>query len=657
MLLLPTSRARRRPVPALVAVLAVLTVAVTAAGLVRPALADEVTGRPGSAWTVAGHGWGHGRGMSQVGAQGAAASGRSADDILAFYYPGTAAGSIPLDHVFVQLSGDVGLTGAPSSSVELAAGQSLTATDLATNRTVVLPTAPDRWRVVPDATTSTLKVQQRVSGSWSDYAFSGSSTVAGPVQFSVGSGYLRRYYPGGGWREYRGLMWAVSKGPGAIAAESVVWNQEYLEAVVPSELGSSSRLTAAQNDQALQAQAVAARSYMDNRRSSNRRQGLPYDICDDTRCQVYGGVAVSTDGSTSRPVEAAAASAAVDATDGKVRTYGGSSALTEFSASNGGWSVAGSLPYEVAQADPYDGVTGSASHSWTATLRPADLERAFPAVGHLTAVDVVSRDGHGEWGGRVGTVQLRGTDSSGRATSVSTTGAGVVGAHSWPGSSDGLRSAWFDLGAPPSGTLDGTDGVDGGLSARGWTYDPDSPTTALATHVYVDGAGAAVVQASESRPDVAAAFPVAGPAHGYSAAVFAPPGDHTSCTYGIDVGPLPAGNTTLGCRRVTVPGSHDPIGFLDGAEPASGGLHVHGWAIDAETQAPIRVHVYVDGSAVAGLTASASRPDVARVHPLLGAAHGYDAVLPVGPGRHHVCAYGINTGPGGNALLTCVDTS
>src|SRR3954449_13569805 len=55
------------------------------------ARADEVAApAPDGSFAVEGHGWGHGRGMSQYGAQGASELGKTADDIPAFYYPGTA---------------------------------------------------------------------------------------------------------------------------------------------------------------------------------------------------------------------------------------------------------------------------------------------------------------------------------------------------------------------------------------------------------------------------------------------------------------------------------------------------------------------------------------------------------------------------------------
>ncbi|MBI3257330.1 MAG: CAP domain-containing protein, partial [Actinobacteria bacterium] len=48
--------------------------------------------------------------------------------------------------------------------------------------------------------------------------------------------------------------------------------------------------------------------------------------------------------------------------------------------------------------------------------------------------------------------------------------------------------------------------------------------------------------------------------------------------------------------------------------------------------------------------ASAKRGDVAGAYPGYGAAHGFDVVVPLGS---QVCAYGINQGPGANALLGC----
>ncbi|MFI2708118.1 hypothetical protein ACH5WX_11280, partial [Nocardioides sp. CER28] len=43
----------------------------------------------GGALHLTGHGYGHGRGMSQYGAEGAARQGLTSAQIIGFYYPGT----------------------------------------------------------------------------------------------------------------------------------------------------------------------------------------------------------------------------------------------------------------------------------------------------------------------------------------------------------------------------------------------------------------------------------------------------------------------------------------------------------------------------------------------------------------------------------------
>jgi hypothetical protein len=101
----------------------------------------------------------------------------------------------------------------------------------------------------------------------------------------------------------------------------------------------------------------------------------------------------------------------------------------------------------------------------------------------------------------------------------------------------------------------------------------------------------------------------------------------------------------------------DPVGALDRVQPVSGGLRARGWALDPETTAPVKVHLYVDGRFERAVVADASRPDVAAAHPAYGPLHGYDAVLDVPPGPHLVCAYAVNVATGTtNPLLGCRPT-
>jgi len=63
--------------------------------------------------------------------------------------------------------------------------------------------------------------------------------------------------------------------------------------------------------------------------------------------------------------------------------------------------------------------------------------------------------------------------------------------------------------------------------------------------------------------------------------------------------------------------------------------------------------VHVDGIGANLGAAANDRPDVGKVFPSFGSAHGFDTVLSAAPGQHNVCAFGINVNQGGNVLLGC----
>jgi hypothetical protein len=99
--------------------------------------------------------------------------------------------------------------------------------------------------------------------------------------------------------------------------------------------------------------------------------------------------------------------------------------------------------------------------------------------------------------------------------------------------------------------------------------------------------------------------------------------------------------------------SGSPIGALDSVTPGIASVRVSGWVIDPDTRGAARVHVYVDKGGIA-TTAARARPDLARVYPRYGPAHGFIVVLHAAPGVHRVCAYGLNVvGAGRTTTLGC----
>ncbi len=414
-----------------------LTVAVTARPAAAAVTVNEVYPvQAGGTFSLDGHGWGHGHGLSQYGAQGGASLGKTADQITSFYYPNTARATLPntLIRVLLQARSE--------TDSQLYPATGLTVTDLASGTKATLPSGPTRWRAVTDA--AGLHVQS-YSGSWAPLALGGKTVVTGPIQFG-GPPSLRLGAADGSSREYRGALRVVRLSATAVESINVLPLDSYLMGVVPRE-SSSSWMPAA-----LQAQSIAARSY-----SAYKRAHAPstqaFDICDTTMCQVYGGVSSYSASGIRTVLEATSTNDAVRQTAGVVRTYQGQPIFAEFCSSNGGWSTDGGQPYLVAQRDDWDGAVYSTVHSWTATVTAAQLQARFPSVGTLKSLRITGRDGNGEWGGRVKTVVLEGVNSAGAATSVTTTGAGVYYAHTWPASSDGLRGTWWTVRAPLNNVL------------------------------------------------------------------------------------------------------------------------------------------------------------------------------------------------------------
>ncbi|MHA3837381.1 SpoIID/LytB domain-containing protein [Terrabacter sp. AAH1] len=348
-----------------------------------------------AAFALSGAGFGHGIGMSQWGAYGAATKGLTWQQILAFYYPGTTLGSqgSPALRVWLSALG----TAAP----RFAKQTGLTVTD---GRRTAKLAATASWRTV--AAGSNLDLQYLSGSTWVTSSTWRASTV--PFTFSRGTSPVRTVLPGSTQRDYPGFIRVVPSAGKALAV-NVVPFETYLRSVVPVEMSPSWPAAA------LTAQAVAARSYAASQRADAGSR--VYDTCD-VSCQVYKGSAdYSSAGALQRTWADARSTAAVQASAGLVLSYGGKPALTQFSASNGGWSHSGSVAYLPAQSDPYDGVVASTSNprAWTRSLTAIEIQRAYPSIGTLRTLAIPSRTGGttaAPWGGRTASVTLSGASGS-----------------------------------------------------------------------------------------------------------------------------------------------------------------------------------------------------------------------------------------------------
>ena len=596
-----------------------------------PAMAAEFTPVPADGnFSITGHGFGHGIGMSQYGALGAARQGLSAGEILNFYYPGTMQQQIGNPTIRVHL------TPYDSSGITMVAptGQQMTVTDQASGASVTGPTT--MYKVMIDATAMHVWFLDPADSTWKPFAVGTSADTAGPVTFSTASG-VRMYSNNGTARQYRGSIRIVRLNTTTAAAVNYVDMQSYLYGVVPREMPDSWGQPAA-----LQTQAVAARSYA----LSVSTPSANWDICDTTACQVYGGQAMVSTTGVVTTIEGPNSKAAIDSTSGIALYYNGAPAFTQFSASNGGQVAAGSKPYLVAKPDPYDTAAIDPNVNWTAKVSAASLQASYPSVGTVQGLQVVSRDGNGDFGGRVTSLQLVGTNGTAQISNTYL----------------GLKSNYWTAGTGPSatpvilnrgtavGNFESVASAGPGLVAvAGWSFNSISTSVADYVDVSIDGLTVGRIPANQVRNDVAAAFPGAGPYHGFSAAFPTTGGTHTVCVYGIDG----VKNPQLKCLSVKLP-SGNPFGNLERVQDVGTGVLLSGWTIDPDTAASTNVHVYVDGN-FAGLTsASNPRGDVGNAFPGYGDNHGFSIVVNVGQGTHTICAYSINIGIGTtNPALRC----
>lgn len=402
---------RRLLPPALLAAAALAAGGAAASGQTQappPATAPApATPTAPASFTFVGRGFGHGIGMSQYGARGRALAGWSARRILAAYFTGVRFGRARNRTVRVLLS----------TALQEARFWS-------PRRWRLLGRRPGGRNVTPLRAGATYMLQARADGTLAvKRGRSVVAVVAGPVRFQSRAK--------GGWvawgptqpeaaRRYRGGIRALPSG-GRFDLVNVVAMEDYLRGVVPREMPSSWGDDA---PAALAAQAIAARSYV----LSTMTPTTTYDVFDDQRSQVYGGV----------DAEDRRSNRAVRRTRGTVLTYDGDVITAYFFSTSGGrtedvqnvFAGSGPRPYLKSVPDPFDKI--SPYHVWPdpPTFSARRLGDLLGLGAPVTSVDVVRR------GISPRVVQAKVTTATGRAATFSGwTMRGKLG----------LRDSWFSV--------------------------------------------------------------------------------------------------------------------------------------------------------------------------------------------------------------------
>ncbi len=364
-----------------------ILLALTGLGLVLAVSAPAGAGAPAptkptavtaTTFLVSGRGWGHGVGMSQYGALGYAQEGWTYDRILGHFYTGAELGPAPVARVRV-------LVAEAKASV------------------IVRSSVPFRVRDV-FGTTYALPAGDVPLGPKLRVTVNGTPTeLAGPILFLPGPAPLELDRP------YRGQL-AVAVTGQKLDAINVLGLEEYLQGVVAREMPS------AWPDEALKAQAVAARSYA----LSHRVTGKAFDLYADVRSQVYGGITGEHPRTT----------AAVQATKAQVLLWEGKPIDALFHSTSGGATLDAvevfgkAVPYLTGVEDPHSAL--SPVHRWG----PTAVAETTLRKGLKLRVPVTSLQLARAASGRVASVQVATTTGTTKVSGATLRLAG------------GLRSTW-----------------------------------------------------------------------------------------------------------------------------------------------------------------------------------------------------------------------
>ena len=420
----------------LVAVLIAVPVDTARAASCFPAGGQRMPSAPGASgrFVFNGHGWGHGIGMSQYGAQGAAKLGCSVTDILTTYYPGISVNQAAMpDTIRVGI-----VPNRPSGPLVTTYDVEVTAGSMTW---VLRDIDPDTGAVVPvevrqsAGTTWQVAVQPDASFVVRDVAISGDDGVVleggdglSALRATIGSATVR--LPKEGHTYKRGAFEFFPRRSGEDADGMYVTLQitsTSETSAMDAYLYGLAEMPSSWEPAALQAQAIVGRSYAlaQHQAYGGNRSDCRCDLFDSTSSQHYTGYDKEGEATYGQRWVAAVA-----ATSGRIMTSNGRTAVGFYASSHGGHSetnvfVWGGSPVSYLQPvddSRWDLASGNPNAAWSVGFSAEELQTRLAGVGiDVGAVQSVSLPAPRGVSGRVGDpargaggVLVQGTEGSTR---------------------------------------------------------------------------------------------------------------------------------------------------------------------------------------------------------------------------------------------------
>lgn len=345
---------------------------------------------PPAQFTVTGTGYGHGVGLSQWGALGQAREGRSADQILAHYFPGTTLTSMtePADLrislLYQVLSAQVRTESVVpgGGSVEFTIGNRVVLGDSSATYSFSLSEGSVRVTQVIGAESTILGRARTVEVRWAGTTDAGGAGSAATLLNVIGPGESFAS-PNHRYRHGRVDISPISTSSGQrLAVVNVVGMDEYLRGIA--------EVSATWPQPALQSQVIASRSYALAKFNAGLRSACQCHM-DDGRGpffdQTYRAWAIENGPSGDRWVQA------VRATRNRVVAFNGAPIPAFYTAATGGrtqasndvWGGAG-YPWSRSVDDRWSlNVEGNPYRSWSVVVSQARMSQIF-GIGDITTL-------------------------------------------------------------------------------------------------------------------------------------------------------------------------------------------------------------------------------------------------------------------------------